>query len=241
LPYQQCAAVFEQIAERLIPASSIWRQTQRHGERLQAYVEQERQQVSVERVVLPEVRYDHDRRKGVSLDGGMVNIRGEGWREMKVGAVFDIALKQERHPQTGELEAMPHGEAIAYTAVLGSLEAFTPALWALAVQHDVPTATWGAYIRLSPPGFSPLLRAASAPDAVSGVSRGRLSHWFWHRREWRQAIQAALDRYWYALEPPQRRLYADYSRCCSQQHLLRPLERRLTHELEMHPPVSKQF
>jgi hypothetical protein len=140
LPYQQCAAVFEQIAERLIPASSIWRRTQQHGQRLQACVEQQRQQVSVERVVLPEVRYDHDQRKGVSMDGGMVNIRGEGWRELKVGAVFDIVLKQERNPQTAEFEAMPHGEAIAYTAVLGSKETFTPALWALAVQHDVPTA-----------------------------------------------------------------------------------------------------
>lgn len=140
LPYKQCAAVFEQIAQRLIPASSIWRNTQHHGQRLQACVEQQRQQVSVERVVLPEMRYDHDQRKGVSMDGGMVNIRGEGWRELKVGAVFDIALKQERNPQTDEWEALPHGEAIAYTAVLGSTEAFTPALWALAVQHDVPTA-----------------------------------------------------------------------------------------------------
>lgn len=140
LPYQQCAAVFEQIGQRLIPASSIWRQTQRHGQRLQACVERQRQQVSVERVVLPEVRYDHDQRKGVSMDGGMVNIRGEGWHELKVGAVFDIALKQERNPHTDEWEAMPHGEAIAYTAVLGSKEAFTPALWTLAVQHDVPTA-----------------------------------------------------------------------------------------------------
>lgn len=140
LPYGQCEQVFARIGERMLPASSIWRQTQRYGERLQACVEQQRQQVSVERVVLPEVHYDHDQRKGVSLDGGMVNIRGEGWRELKVGAVFDIALKQERNPQTEEWEAMSHGEAIAYTAVLGSKEAFTPALWALAVQHDVPTA-----------------------------------------------------------------------------------------------------
>jgi hypothetical protein len=76
--------------------------------------------------VLSEVRYDHERRKGVSLDGGMVNIRAEGWRELKVGAVFDITLKRERNPQTNELEAMPHGEAMAYTAVLVSKEALTP-------------------------------------------------------------------------------------------------------------------
>lgn len=140
LPYQQCEQVFERIGERMVPASSIWRQTQRHGERLQAYVQREREQVGVERLVLPEVRYDHDQRKGVSMDGGMVNIRGEGWRELKVGAVFDIALRWERNPQTHELEQMAHGENIQYTAVLGSKDNFTPALWALAVAHEVPTA-----------------------------------------------------------------------------------------------------
>jgi hypothetical protein len=47
---EQCAVVFEENGERLIASSSNWRQSQRHGERLQAYVEQQRQQVSVERV-----------------------------------------------------------------------------------------------------------------------------------------------------------------------------------------------
>lgn len=140
LPYEQCEQVFAHIGERMVPASSIWRQTQRHGERLQTYVEQQREQVSVERVVLPEMRYDHDQRKGVSLDGGMVNIRGEGWRELKVGAVFDIETRLQRNPQTQALDEMAHGVNVHYTAVLGTKEAFTPALWALAVKHEVPTA-----------------------------------------------------------------------------------------------------
>jgi hypothetical protein len=140
LPYAQCEQVFERIGGRMLPASSIWRQTQQHGERMQRQVERAREQVSVERVVLPAVRYDHDQRKGVSLDGGMVNIRGEGWRELKVGAVFDIQLKWQRHAQSGELEEMPYGERVHYTATLGSKDAFTPALWALAVERDVPTA-----------------------------------------------------------------------------------------------------
>lgn len=140
LPFQQCAAVFEQIGERFIPGSSIWRQTRRHGQRLQAYRKHQQQPVSVERVVLPEARYDHHQRKAVSLDGGMVNIRGEGWRELKVGAVFDVDMRLERNPQTHELDEMAHGVNIHYTAVLGSKEAFTPALWALAVSCDLPTA-----------------------------------------------------------------------------------------------------
>jgi hypothetical protein len=138
LPYEQCAAVFAAIGERLIPASSIWRQTQRHGQRLQAYVKQ--QQVSVEPVVLPDVRHDHHQRKARSIDGGMVNIRGEGWRELKVGAGFDVQTRLERTPQTQQLEEMAQGVKGHYTAVLGSKRDFTPALWALAVQHELPSA-----------------------------------------------------------------------------------------------------
>lgn len=103
LPYEQCEQVFERIGERLIPSSSTWRQTQKHGQRLQTYVERQREQVSVERVVLPDVRYDHDRRKGLSADGGMVNIRGDGWRELKVGATFDVEIRLERNPHTQAL------------------------------------------------------------------------------------------------------------------------------------------
>ena len=119
LPYAQCEAVMGEMGARFIPASSIWRQTQRHGERLRAAVERQRDQVSVERVVLPDVQDDHDQRKGVSLDGGMVNIREEGWRELKVGAVSDVETRLERNPQTQELDEMAHGVNVDYTAVRG--------------------------------------------------------------------------------------------------------------------------
>lgn len=140
LTYEQCQRVFERIGERIIPASSIWRQTQGHGKRLQTYVEHQRDQVSVERMRLPDARHDHDQRKAVSMDGGMVNIRGEGWRELKGGAVFDLEMRLERNPHTQQLDAMAKGVNTHYTAVLGSKEDFTPALWALAVKHDLPTA-----------------------------------------------------------------------------------------------------
>ena len=41
---------------------------------------------------------------------------------------------------------MAHGVNTHYTAVLGSKEAFTPALWALAVNHDIPTAKERAFV-----------------------------------------------------------------------------------------------
>lgn len=140
LPYQPAAAVFKRIGHRLIPASSLWGQTQRHGERLKAYTDRQQSFVGVERVKLPLPGRDHARRKGVSLDGGMVHLREEGWKEMKVGTVFDIELRLERDPQTRELVEQPHGVNMAYTAVLGTVDEFAPALWALAVHQEVPTA-----------------------------------------------------------------------------------------------------
>src|SRR5262245_4180772 len=86
------------------------------------------------------VATDHPQVKGVSLDGGMVNIRGEGWKEVKVDAVYDVVLHLERDERTGEYADFPHAQSIAYTAVLGDVEQFSPALWALAVAHEVPTA-----------------------------------------------------------------------------------------------------
>lgn len=140
LPYEQCEAVLERIGEWVLPSSSIWRQVQLHGERLVNYVQQQREQVSVERVVLADMRLDHHEPKMISMDGGFIHIRQQGWRELKVGAVSDIEIRLERNPKSQELEEMAHGVNVDYTAVLGSKDDFTPALWALAVEHQIPTA-----------------------------------------------------------------------------------------------------
>jgi len=140
VPYGKADQVFERIGHREIPKSSLWAQTEHHGQRLKAYVDHQQEYVGVERVVLPPPWCDHKQRKGVSMDGGMVHIRGEGWKEFKVGTVFDIELRKERDPRTRDLVEMPHGIHMAYTAVLGSVDQFAPMLWALAWQNGVPTA-----------------------------------------------------------------------------------------------------
>lgn len=140
LPYEQGQAVFERLANRHIPSTSIWRESQQQGERLRTYVQRQQERVSVERLVLPDERTDHQRPKAGSLDGGMVNIRTEGWKEFKIGALFDGVMKPGIDPHT--LESVEQASAIntAYTAVLGDVEQFAPALWALAVAHDFPHA-----------------------------------------------------------------------------------------------------
>lgn len=140
VPYEVAREMYARIGHREIPASSIWRQTRYHGSRLKAHVEQQQEHVGMERSVLPPPGQDHRQRKGVSMDGGMVNLRGEGWKEVKVGAVFDIDMRLERDPQTRELVSRAHATHQAYTALLGSADEFAPVLWALAWRHGVPTA-----------------------------------------------------------------------------------------------------
>jgi hypothetical protein len=106
---------------------------------MEAEVRRQEQYVSIERTVLPQQKREVGR-KGVSLDGGMIQIRGEGYKEFKMGTIFDVEQRWERDPKTRELVQVPHGVHMAYTAVLGSPQEFAPALWKLAVEHDVPHA-----------------------------------------------------------------------------------------------------
>jgi hypothetical protein len=138
LTYERSSEVFERIAHRHIPSASIWRQTQKYGAQLQAYQQDEQRYVSVERVVLANQRDLVQKRKGLSLDGGMVNIRGEGWKEFKVGTIFEVEQRWERDPKTRELQQVPHAKGMLYTAVLGSVSDFAPAFWKLAVEQRIP-------------------------------------------------------------------------------------------------------
>lgn len=140
VPYAQAAAIFARIGQVAIPPTSLWAQTQAVGQQWQAHHQQAQQQVGVERMVLPPAGHDHAQHKGVSLDGGMVHIRGEGWKEFKVGAVYDVGRTPAHDPITGETVDVGCAEHLQYCGVLGSVTAFAPALWALAVAHAIPYA-----------------------------------------------------------------------------------------------------
>lgn len=140
LPYGQVVQVIERIGHRSIPPSNLWRETQAQGGRFQAELERQRATVAPERVVVGHERDDHDTPKGVSMDGGMVNIRGEGWKEFKAGVVYDVGQRLGQDPQTGEAMDVPCIETRRYAAVLGDVSEFAPVLWALAVAHDLPRA-----------------------------------------------------------------------------------------------------
>lgn len=139
LPYGQAEEVFARIGQVQRPDATLWRQVQRHGERLQGYEARQQTQANPERVILAGGP-DHQQPKGVSMDGGMVHIRGEGWKEFKAGVVYDVGQRPSRDPHTGEQVDLACAQASRYTAVLGDVAQFAPALWAIAVEHDLPRA-----------------------------------------------------------------------------------------------------
>lgn len=144
LTFEQCAEVFERIGGCTVARSSIWRRFAKHGAHLLSQTEHAYSQVSPERTRLEAASTDHAIPKGVSMDGGMVNIRGEGWKEMKVGTIYDVTVQLAKDEHSGDYVELPQAAHIAYRAVLGDVAAFRPALWALAVEGQVPSAQYSS-------------------------------------------------------------------------------------------------
>jgi hypothetical protein len=78
--------------------------------------------------------------RGVAMDGGMIFVREEGWKELKAGCVFDIALQPEIVKETGETEWYAQAVNTSYLGVLGGPERFGQHLWAEALRRRVPEA-----------------------------------------------------------------------------------------------------
>lgn len=134
LPFSEVHQILNDVGQIGMGATTIWEVNQCHSERLhQAHVKA-RTHVSVERTRWHSERYDPFLCRCVSMDGGMVCILGEGWKEMKVGVVS--GLMQDKTAD----EAQVRLKDMDYQAVIGTVDDFKDALWALAVKHDVPYA-----------------------------------------------------------------------------------------------------
>ncbi len=126
VPYQQAEAILAEIGQVTLPATSIWRRVQQAGSQFAALEDAERMQATAlpEKWDPPSRAEKSDQRMGVAMDGFMVQLRAEGWKEMKLGAVFELALRQERDERTGERGLVAHAVNVSYAAHLGGPEVF---------------------------------------------------------------------------------------------------------------------
>jgi hypothetical protein len=111
--------------------------TQQHGQRFREYAEHQHKHVGIERTRWQDEHYDPRARKGVSMDGGMVYVRGEGWKELKAGVIGNIVNKLPIDEDGLSIDEVVKLTDLKYTAIVGGVEAFGQAMWELAVQHDV--------------------------------------------------------------------------------------------------------
>jgi len=121
LPYERVKEVVERVGHLHVTTSQVWRLTQVEGERLRRAAECG---MSEERAAP-----GASQRMGCSVDGGMIHIRGEGWKELKIGDVFEVTMRAGADSRTGE--AVEQGRAVrdSYVAHLGGPERFGELLW----------------------------------------------------------------------------------------------------------------
>jgi hypothetical protein len=130
--YEAAEAILQRIGHANISAASIWRRVQVWGEQFKALAEAE----SVQANALP-AKWEPpsraevaDQRMGAAMDGVMIYILQEGWKELKVGTAFEIAVWPTKDERTGELVDLAHAVHNSYVAHLGGPEVLGEMLWA---------------------------------------------------------------------------------------------------------------
>jgi hypothetical protein len=130
--------ILVQIGGIAVSDTSIWRRMQVWGEKFKVLAEAEAAKAMVVPVQGGVVRGESRvaRRMGVAMDGTMINVRDEGWKELKVGCVFEA----ETNGEAGSEEEQVHAVHNSYAALLGGPERFGQALWAEAHRRHLPRA-----------------------------------------------------------------------------------------------------
>ncbi len=135
--YEEAATILNTIGDIPISASSVWRRVAVWGPQCQAIEATQRtmslatptrEELNGLTVPPPDL--------GAAMDGGMVHLRTEGWKELKVGCVFHIAVQPTHESRTGELVPLAHAVHNTYGAHLGGPAIFGEALWAEARQRQ---------------------------------------------------------------------------------------------------------
>lgn len=137
MDFGAAAEVLGDLAQVAISPSSVWQLAERWGERCRVVEAQQRAEAAAlpprSEIVAGEA--GEERRMGAALDGGMIPVREEGWKELKVGSVFEMEPRQEVDPQSGEEGERAHAVDMTYVAHLGGPERFGQALWTEARQR----------------------------------------------------------------------------------------------------------
>jgi hypothetical protein len=132
LTFEQAESVLAQVGHVALSDTTAWRQAQACGARAQALEAVERAAATAvpdRQQIVPGQASSSDR-LAVAMDGGMLPVRGEGWKELKVGGLGRIVLAPARDPETGDVLELARTVDNSYVAHLGGPETFGRQVWA---------------------------------------------------------------------------------------------------------------
>jgi hypothetical protein len=131
LSYAEATEALQELAQIEISENSVWRLTQRWGAALKQVEAKEAEQANtvVDALTPGPLPPKKERRLGASMDGCMINIRREGWKELKCGCFFEVEWTKIFETATRELVDVGHATQLSYISHLGGPEAFGWKLW----------------------------------------------------------------------------------------------------------------
>lgn len=140
--YARAEEILVRIGRLEISESTLWQHVKKRGQKLEEAEEIRKNKA----IALPQIderprqRSAGADRMGVAMDGGTVHIREEGWKEFKVGALFEIEKRSVRDPKTDEWGEQAYACNNSYVAHLGEAQTFGPLVYAEAQSRDLESA-----------------------------------------------------------------------------------------------------
>src|SRR5512135_191760 len=108
--FREVAEVLEQVGQIHLSSSTTWREGQHWGEAFQQAEQHQADTVhhlASRDEIMPGEAQSGERR-GAAMDGAMMYILTEGWKEFKVGCIFDIIPHPTFDTETLEWEDVGH-------------------------------------------------------------------------------------------------------------------------------------
>ncbi len=141
--FAEAAEVFERIGQLSMSESTIWKRIEKWGPQFEAREAARQEQANT----LPQRGGANSQQParqpksvgakiGAAMDGVKVHIRQEGWKELKIGCLFDIEVRPTFDRDTGEWVPLPHAVNNTYVTHLGGPEILGQLVWAEAKGRD---------------------------------------------------------------------------------------------------------
>lgn len=142
MSYQSSATVLGELSQVEVTAMTAWRCMQEAGQGVMQAEQDGTLSGMKDVLALGLGNAPHDTDLAAALDGCMVNVRQEGWKELKVGVVFEPVSQGSQANQAGEVIPDVHARRQTYVSHLTNPEGNNPEGIALKLVREAQRRGW---------------------------------------------------------------------------------------------------